>query len=159
MVRWRRWHCHPDNGLEIWAVAVWGRACYLSHKEFLWVSREETLCFFEIECQCGGRTRDLCPYADSFNHCTRAPPLQLWQVNHWWVSLLHVSRSGYHIKWKQEIIIFTQYTVNVGPPSATLAQHWPCIMRFRVAYQVKEGNRVRKTLVCPDNTALLRKKR
>ena len=26
MVRWLRWHCPPDTGLEIRALAVWGRA-------------------------------------------------------------------------------------------------------------------------------------
>ena len=26
MVRWMRWHCPPDTGFEIWALAVRGRA-------------------------------------------------------------------------------------------------------------------------------------
>ena len=30
MVRWLRWHCPPDTGFEIRALAVWGRARYLS---------------------------------------------------------------------------------------------------------------------------------
>ena len=30
MVRWLRWHCPPDIGFEIRALAVWGRARYLS---------------------------------------------------------------------------------------------------------------------------------
>ena len=33
MVRWLRWHCPPDTGLEIRALAVWGRARYLSVTE------------------------------------------------------------------------------------------------------------------------------
>ena len=33
MVRWMRWHCPPDTGLEIRALAVWGRARYLSVTE------------------------------------------------------------------------------------------------------------------------------
>ena len=33
MVRWLRWHCPPDTGFEIRALAVWGRACYLSVTE------------------------------------------------------------------------------------------------------------------------------
>ena len=33
MVRWLRWHCPPDTGFEIRALAVWGRARYLSVTE------------------------------------------------------------------------------------------------------------------------------
>ena len=33
MVRWLRWHCPPDTGLEIRALAIWGRARYLSVTE------------------------------------------------------------------------------------------------------------------------------
>ena len=33
MVRWMRWHCPPDTGFEIRALAVWGRARYLSVTE------------------------------------------------------------------------------------------------------------------------------
>ena len=48
-----RWHCPPDTGFEIRALAVWGRACYFSvtevphNNESLRMSREETFCFFE----------------------------------------------------------------------------------------------------------------
>ena len=35
MVRWLRWHCPPDTGFEIRALAVWGRARYLSVTEAL----------------------------------------------------------------------------------------------------------------------------
>ena len=53
MLRWMRWHCPPDTGFEIRAMAVWGRARYLSFTkalhniESLRVSGEETFCFFE----------------------------------------------------------------------------------------------------------------
>ena len=33
MVRWMRWHCPPDTGFEIRALAVWGRAGYFSVTE------------------------------------------------------------------------------------------------------------------------------
>ena len=33
MVRWLRWHCPPDTGFEIRALAVWGWARYLSVTE------------------------------------------------------------------------------------------------------------------------------
>ena len=32
-LRWLRWHCPPDTGFEIRALAVWGRARYLSVTE------------------------------------------------------------------------------------------------------------------------------
>ena len=31
--KWLRWHCPPDTGFEIRAMAVWGRAHYLSVTE------------------------------------------------------------------------------------------------------------------------------
>ena len=49
MVRWLRWHCPPDTGFEIRALAVWGRARYLSvteaphNTDFSHVDGEETL--------------------------------------------------------------------------------------------------------------------
>ena len=48
MVRWMRWHCPPDTRFEIRALAIWGRARYLSiteashNIEYLRVSGEET---------------------------------------------------------------------------------------------------------------------
>ena len=33
MVWWLRWHCPPDTGFDIRALAVWGRARYLSVTE------------------------------------------------------------------------------------------------------------------------------
>ena len=35
MVRWLRWHCPPDTGIDTRALAVWGRARYLSVTEAL----------------------------------------------------------------------------------------------------------------------------
>ena len=32
MVRWLRWHCPPDTGFEIRALAVWGRARYATSR-------------------------------------------------------------------------------------------------------------------------------
>ena len=31
MVRWLRWHCPPDRGFEIRALAIWGRERYIGH--------------------------------------------------------------------------------------------------------------------------------
>ena len=53
MVRWLRWHCPPDTGFEIRALAVWGRARYLSVTEaphntdfHTWMEKKH-FCFFE----------------------------------------------------------------------------------------------------------------
>ena len=57
-------HCPPDTEFEIRALAVGGRALYLSGTEaphnigFLCMSGEGTFCFFE-KCQSGVRARDL----------------------------------------------------------------------------------------------------
>ena len=54
MVRWMRWHCPQDTGFEIRALAVWGRARYLSvteaphNTEFFHVGGEET-CFVSFK--------------------------------------------------------------------------------------------------------------
>ena len=53
LLRMVRWHCPPDTGLEIGALAVWGRARYFSVTEAphniasLRVSGEEKFCVFE----------------------------------------------------------------------------------------------------------------
>ena len=74
------WQCPPDAGFEIWSLAVWGRARHLpateaTHNiESLRVSGEETLCFFELECQSKRRTRDLqLSKQVALTTCTRAP--------------------------------------------------------------------------------------
>ena len=53
MVRWIRWHCPPDTGFEIRALAVWGRARYLSVTEaphntefYTWMGKKH-FCFFQ----------------------------------------------------------------------------------------------------------------
>ena len=68
MVRWMRWHCPPDTGFEIWALAVWGRTHYFLVTETHFV-------YLKLEAQSVIRTRDLWMtfQTGSFNHCTRAP--------------------------------------------------------------------------------------
>ena len=53
MVRWLRWHCPPDTGFEIRALAVWGRARYFSVTEaphntdfHTWMGKKH-FCFFQ----------------------------------------------------------------------------------------------------------------
>ena len=64
MARWLRWHCPPDTGFEIRALAVWGRARYLSVKEaphntdfHTWMGKKH-FCFFETA-ETGNRPRTL----------------------------------------------------------------------------------------------------
>ena len=56
MVRWMRWHCHPDTGLEIRAPVVWSRARSLGHRsldniKYLQVSEELHFVSLKLECQ------------------------------------------------------------------------------------------------------------
>ena len=51
LLRMMRWHCPPDTGFEIRALAVWGRARYLSVTEaphntefYTWMG-EKHFCF------------------------------------------------------------------------------------------------------------------
>ena len=62
MVRWMRWHFPPDTGFEIRALAVWGRARYLSVTEaphntefYTWMGKKH-FCFFQTA-ETGSRTR------------------------------------------------------------------------------------------------------
>ena len=83
-MRWMTWHCPPDTGLEIRALAVWGRARYLSvtevprNIEWLRVSEVENFVSSEHEGQSGVRTRDLrfCKQA-ALSTAPGPPPIQL----------------------------------------------------------------------------------
>ena len=100
MVRWLRWHCPPDTGFEIRALAVWGRARYLSVTEaphntnfHTWMGKKQ-FCFFQTA-ETGNRTPDPGVKGSGANHYPRAP------ARH------HPANTA---RWS-----------NVGP---TLAQHW-----------------------------------
>ena len=78
MVRWLRWHCPPDTGFEIRALAVWGRARYPSVTKaphntnfHTWMGKKH-FCFFQTA-ETGNRT----PYSgvegSGANHYPRAP--------------------------------------------------------------------------------------
>ena len=93
MVRWIRWHCPPDTGFWVRALAVWARARYFSvteaphNIEFLWVSGEETFCFLETwRSKWGSNPRSPTFQAGSFNNCTRAPTLLCWSQHPFWFS-------------------------------------------------------------------------
>ena len=78
MVRWLRWHCPPDTGFEIRALAVWGRARYLSVTEaphntnfHTWMGKKQ-FCFFQTA-EAGNRTPDSGVKGSGANHYPRAP--------------------------------------------------------------------------------------
>ena len=78
MVKWLRWHCHPDTGFEIRALAVWGRARYLSvtkaphNTDFhTWMGKKH-FCFFQTA-ETGNRTPNSGVKGNGANHYPRAP--------------------------------------------------------------------------------------
>ena len=78
MVRWLGWHCPPDTGFEIRALAVWGRARYLSVTEaphntdfHTWMGKKH-FCFFQTA-ETGNRTPNSGVKGSGANHYPRAP--------------------------------------------------------------------------------------
>ena len=78
VVRWLRWHCPPDTGFEIRALAVWGRARYLSVTEVphntdfhTWIGKKQ-FCFFQTA-ETGNRTPNSGVKNSGANHYPRAP--------------------------------------------------------------------------------------
>ena len=73
-----RWHCPPDTGFEIRALAVWGRALYLSVTEaphntdfYTWMGKKH-FCFFQTA-ETGIRTPNSSVKGSGANHYPRAP--------------------------------------------------------------------------------------
>ena len=89
MVRWLRWHCPPDTGFEIRALAVWGRARYLSvteaphNTDFHTWMRKKHFCFFQTA-ETGNRTPNSGVKGSGANHYPRAPA-HCWckACSHW----------------------------------------------------------------------------
>ena len=75
-----RLHCPPDTGFEIRALAVWGRARYLSVTEaphntdfYTWIGKKH-LCFFQTA-ETGNRAPNSSVKGSGANHYHRAPAL------------------------------------------------------------------------------------
>ena len=88
MVRWLRWHCPPDTGFEIRALAVWGRARYLSVTEaphntdfHTWMGKKH-FCFFQTA-ETGNRTPNSGVKGSGANHY---PSLTSFGVRFLWPS-------------------------------------------------------------------------
>ena len=83
--RWLRWHCPPDTGFEIRALAVWGRARYLSVTEaphntnfHTWMGKKQ-FCFFQTA-ETGNRTPDSGVKGSGANHYPRAPAFKVCEI-------------------------------------------------------------------------------
>ena len=84
-----RWHCPANTGFEVQALAVWGRACYLSVKEVrpqYWINTSERgrniLFLWNPRPEGGLKPRYPIFQAGSFNHCTRTPTLYKCESKH-----------------------------------------------------------------------------
>ena len=103
MVRWLRWHCPPDTGFEIRALAVWGRARYLSVTEaphntnfHTWMGKKH-FCFFQTA-ETGNRTPNSGVKGSGANHYPRAPALHTQKALHLWNHKLCWGVNGYICK-------------------------------------------------------------
>ena len=104
MVRWLRWHCPPDTGFEIPALAVWGRARYLSVTEaphntdfHTWMGKKH-FCFFQAA-ETGNRTPNSGVKGSGANHYPRAHAPDVCSVRLWRLSLSRC--SGGSTIWKK----------------------------------------------------------
>ena len=106
MVRWLRWHCPPDTGFEIRALAVWGRARYFSvtaaphNTDFhTWMGKKH-FCFFQTAVT-GNRTPNSGVKGSGANHYPRAPALRgddmvkllilvLFETKHFQILILNI---------------------------------------------------------------------
>ena len=82
-----RWHCPPDIGFEIRALAVWGRARYPSVTEaphntefYTWMGKKH-FCFFQTA-ETGTRTPNSGVKGSGANHYPRAPAHHLIMSDH-----------------------------------------------------------------------------
>ena len=108
MVRWLRWHCPPDTGFEIRALAVWGRARYLSVTEaprntdfHTWMGKKH-FCFFQTA-ESGNRTPNSGVKGSGANHYPRAPAqlLQIWRDK---LSVINIQQNSFIFPQKYKLL-------------------------------------------------------
>ena len=133
MVRWLRWHCPPDTGFEIRALAVWGRARYLSVTEaphntnfHTWMGKKQ-FCFFQTA-ETGNRTPDSGVKGSCANHYPRAPAqfTRRHYINHTGPGILPTGKS-----WNdRNNVIIVRFTINMSntqlTPGIKLSGGWRC---------------------------------
>ena len=105
MVRWLRWHCPPDTGFEIRALAVWGRARYLSVTEaphntnfHTWMGKKQ-FCFFQTA-ETGNPTPDSGVKGSGANHYPRAPAHYIVACDSITCSLFPKKINTFHLPWE-----------------------------------------------------------
>ena len=92
-----RWHCPPDTRFKIRALAVWGRARYLSVMEaphntefYTWVGKKH-FCFFQTA-ETGNRT----PWKETVLTTNVGPPpertrqAKFWLNLKWWLTIFYL---------------------------------------------------------------------
>ena len=121
-MRWIRWHCPSDTGFEIRALAVWGRARYLSVTEaphytdfHTWMGRKH-FCFFETA-ETGNRTPNSGVKGRGANHYPRAPALNIVSSNKITLSFSHLLDNMCYCG-------MCFHVVNVCDIEPTLVQRW-----------------------------------
>ena len=97
-MRWLRWHCPPDTGFEIRALAVWGRARYLSVTEaphntnfHTWMGKKH-FCFFQTA-ETGNRTPDSGVKGSGANHYPRAPAQLTSELTSKWITFTNIQSN------------------------------------------------------------------
>ena len=118
MVRWLRWHCPPDTGFEIRALAVWGRARYLSVTEaphntnfHTWMGKKH-FCFFQTA-ETGNRAPNSGVKGSGANHYPRAPALLCNSLVYWHILMLFATQDTYSpqylLYWHYKMYIQLEY--------------------------------------------------
>ena len=138
MVRWLRWHCPPDTGFEIRALAVWGRARYLSVTEaphntdfHTWMGKKH-FCFFQTA-ETGNRTSNSGVKCSGANHYPRAPThliIMLSQQRRRWANIKAALGQG---------ITLRITTVSYSRRAGALVQ-WLKLPAWKVRYRGFEPN-------------------
>ena len=120
-----RWHCPPDTGFEIRALAVWGRARYLSVTEaphntnfHTWMGKKQ-FCFFQTA-GTGNRTPDSGVKGSGANHYPRAPAQKHRQL------LVHWNRTSKSRIMAQKTDSFSIITKVIWPPEVSIPIHPHC---------------------------------
>ena len=129
--------CPPDTGYEIRALAVWGRARYLSVTEaphntdfHTWMGKKH-FCFFQTA-EAGNRTPSSGVKGSGANHYPRAPAqlcdtLVSDNVSWWLVNTGSVGPSTRHCCCRTlEYCHCRQRCANVGSALLALGRHWHC---------------------------------
>ena len=124
MERWLRWHCPPVTGFEIRALAVWGRARYLSVTEashntdfHTWMGKKH-FCFSQTA-ESGNRTANSgVKGSGATNHYPRAPA-QL--IHHVWDTTTYKVITGFAWTFYQRLISDHEIAIEIWGWSGLLS--------------------------------------